>query len=132
MIGLITFGIYSDYNHIRYMFQQIVAWTKERPRTAMLLIISAYVFCLITLVPTLFLHLFAGYLYARATGDTWTGMAIAVPVCFVGTQLGGYCAFFLSRYCLQDYVIKRLRNNERDNPWMSNFFLIDELFADDW
>ena len=62
-----------------------MAWTKEHPKSAMFMIIFAYIVCLVFLIPTVFLHLLAGYIYARATGDQLEGLLIAVTVAFIGT-----------------------------------------------
>ena len=57
-------------------------------------------------------------------------MMISLPIAFLGSQLGAYISFFLSRYCFQDLVIEKLRESEVSNPWLRNFFLIDEIFEE--
>lgn len=84
VVGIIVLVVYCDYDHLRYILQQVVAWMKENPYPAVGLIISAYTLSLIFLLPTIFIQLLCGYIYAKSMQSVPYGLLIAVPVAFTG------------------------------------------------
>ena len=99
-IAFVSFLVYYDFDQIRQLFDQLVAWIKEHPVLAVGVIVSAYHFLLLLALPTFFLTITCGYIYARALNSTTYGLLVALLVSLLGSQTGSYSVFFLSRYCL--------------------------------
>lgn len=80
------------------------------------------------MIPIPQFHVLGGYLYSQVTGSIWYGLLISSTIAFIGTQIGAWCCFLLSRYYMQDYVIGKIEENQEKKPWLKNFYLIDTLF----
>lgn len=95
-----------------------VAWIKENPKTAVGALIGMYIlFCTFNL-PTPYLHIIIGYSYSQLTGSIWYGLLISSSIAFVGTMLGGWTCFILSRYCFRDYVLNKIDTKQDKYPWL--------------
>lgn len=123
-------AFYWDSETVAKAWQDFIDWIKENPRKAAFVLILLYISCCIVMFPIVQFHVVVGYLYSKVTGDIWYGLAISSSIAFVGTQLGAWCSFLLSRYFMQDYVINKIEENQERRPWLKNFYLIDSLFQD--
>lgn len=93
-----TIAYFWDTDTMVKLWHEFIDWIKENPRKAAFVLILLYIVCCIVMFPIPQFHILGGYIYTQVTGSIWYGLLISSSIAFIGTQLGAWCAFLLSRY----------------------------------
>ena len=110
------------------IFNQVIEFIKERPYEAMLVVIVAFVFLIVFILPITALMLLASFAYAKAFDSFVIGLVIAVPVIFVGVMSGALIALINGRYLFADYIKRKIKRS--NDPKVKHFKIVDGMFKE--
>jgi len=91
-------------------------------------VILSFILLIIFILPLWWLIILVAFAYSKAFDSFSIGMAISVPVIFVGVMLGSLIAFYLGRYLFADYIKRRIQKSK--NPKVKHFHIIDGMFKE--
>lgn len=118
-----------DFKYVKYAFYKLTDWIKDNPEKAIFVVIVIYALLIVFMGPIAHMHLIVGYTYSEVFKSTTYGFFVGMPIAFSGAMFGAALSFILSRYLMKDYVKTRIFLY-RDNPWLTNIEVIDQLFQD--
>ena len=107
---------------------EITLFIHDRPGLAVLVVILAFIFLIVFILPLWWLIVLVAFAYAKAYDSFSIGMAISVPVVFVGIMIGSLLAFLLGRYMFADYIKRKIKKSK--NPKVKYYYVIDGMFKD--
>ena len=125
---LILTVVVLEFNKIEEAFDFFIKWIRENPEKASYWLILIYVVAITLIIPTTWIHLIVGYTYSQVAESPSGGFWYAAPIVSVGCMLGILTSFLVSKYCLREFVIRKIHRNASKYPWLNNFDVIDEIF----
>lgn len=108
MFLFVVLYIILDFEAAIKTFADIIDYIKEKPYESIAIVIIAYIFIILFILPISAFMILTGYAYSKAFDSFDTGFAVALSVSFVGIILGSMIAFFLGRLMFKDYIKKKI------------------------
>lgn len=112
------------------MITDLVAWIKRNPWEATLYIFIFFCIFEVFCIPIGPKFLYVAYIYCSITNSFWKGFFISLALTYVAMLLCFNIEFYLGRYKMQDYVIRKIDENKEEKKWLENFYLVDDIFRE--